>query len=129
MDIVFKVLLIAINVIIILYLLFGFVLTIIPLKINFFLGYRSKLSVKNEKNWHYANILSGKIFILIGAILVLAFIPIVLFIHNIGISMLIVFLVLQVLAVVVPLVLVPNKLKKFDAAQSLNVSLEETKNS
>lgn len=40
-----------------------------PKNINFFLGYRTDLSMKNAQTWEFANRLLGKIWLILGAAL------------------------------------------------------------
>ena len=51
-----------------------------PKKINIFVGYRTKKSMKNEKAWKKANQYCGKIWMLMGLIMV--FVSILLFLFD-----------------------------------------------
>ncbi|WP_371815917.1 SdpI family protein [Flavobacterium sp. CS20] len=43
-----------------------------PKKINIFYGYRTKSSMKSQKHWDFAHFYSGKLFILLGVILLIS---------------------------------------------------------
>jgi len=51
-----------------------------PKKINSFIGYRTSKSMKNQKNWNFANNYAGKLSINIG--IIMTFFSIILFIIN-----------------------------------------------
>ena len=51
-----------------------------PKKINPFIGYRTSKSMKNQKNWNFANNYAGKLCINIG--IIMTFFSIILFIMN-----------------------------------------------
>jgi len=61
------------------YLIFPFVILLLsvvfftyqPKKINYFLGYRTKNSLKNQKAWNYANKLASRLFLVLSVFMTL----------------------------------------------------------
>lgn len=67
-----------------------------PKKINFFAGYRTKNSMKDQRRWNFAHYYLGKLFILLGVILFLLALLVSLFnasSHNLNIIVVIFFII------------------------------------
>ena len=84
-------------------------------KPNFWLGYRSRLSMKNQKNWQFANHYAGALYMRIGLITV--FIPVVLLLILMHSSRNVIdvtgtiIMILQVLLLILPIFSVEKQLK------------------
>ena len=53
-----------------------------PKKINYFAGYRTKMSMKNKDTWIFAQNYCGRLFIVVGAILLVLYLPAIIFLHS-----------------------------------------------
>jgi len=86
-----------------------------PKKINWFIGYRTRKSMKNEDDWKFANQYCGKLWIKTGLImLVMTLILFVLFYLNIikyTENLLAIFVLVQVAIIVFPIFIVESKIK------------------
>jgi len=87
-----------------------------PKKINFFIGYRTKKSMKNEKNWNFANQYCGKLCIKLGLLILLISILIflltyfkLLILTEISISIIMIF---QLIILILPIFITEKKLKQ-----------------
>ena len=87
-----------------------------PKKINFFVGYRTKKSMKNKINWKKANIYSGKIMLITGIVTTIISIIILILellnIIRITDEILVVIILIQLLPLSVPIILTEKKLKE-----------------
>ena len=86
-----------------------------PKKINWFIGYRTRKSMKNEEDWKCANQYCGRIWIITALIMfVLTLILFVMFYLNIigyTENTLAILVLIQVAIIILPIFLVENKLK------------------
>jgi len=86
-----------------------------PKKINWFIGYRTLKSMKNQEDWKFANQYCGKIWIITGVIMLV--ITVVLFalfylnVINYTENILAMLVLIQVAIIILPIFLVENKLK------------------
>lgn len=71
----FYILWLAIAILLLIYLFFGFLLYYKTPKMNSLLGYRTSWAFESEENWLYANKLTGKFFIIFGGIGLIIGIP------------------------------------------------------
>lgn len=86
-----------------------------PKKINWFIGYRTRKSMKNEEDWNFANQYCGKIWIITGLImLIITIIIFIIFYLNIvsySEEILTIIILIQTLIIILPIFLVEDKLK------------------
>lgn len=86
-----------------------------PKKINIFFGYRTNRSMKNKKNWDYANKCCGKLWIILGLIMILMcfFILIIFKLKSIIITETIasIIILFEVLVIIIPIFIIENKIK------------------
>lgn len=85
-------------------------------KINYFIGYRTFNSMKNENNWKLANQYCGKLWFKIGLIMLI--ISILLFIFNLlkiitfTENMLSIIVLIQIIPLLISIFFIENKIKK-----------------
>lgn len=86
-----------------------------PKKINWFIGYRTRKSMKNEEYWKLANQYCGKMWVKIGLMmLVIALVLFVVFYLNIidyTEDILTIIILIQTVIIILPIFLVEKKLK------------------
>ncbi|MBQ3021615.1 MAG: SdpI family protein [Bacilli bacterium] len=86
-----------------------------PKKINCIIGYRTKISMKNEKNWNYANKYCGKVWQYLGILMFSTSIILVglTFLNFIVLSekIITIIIILQVIIIIVSIYFIENKLK------------------
>ena len=87
-----------------------------PEKINYFIGYRTFNSMKNENNWKLANQYCGKLWFKIGLIMLI--ISILLFVLNLlkiitfTETMLSIIILIQIIPLLISIFFIENKIKK-----------------
>lgn len=93
------------------YLMFKFP----PKKINWFIGYRTRKSMKNEEYWNLANHYCGKVWIITGLIMfIITLIMFAIFYLNViswTENLLSALILIQVAIIILPIFIVENKLK------------------
>ena len=86
-----------------------------PKKINWFIGYRTRKSMKNEEDWKFANRYCGKLWIITGLImLVVTLMVFGIFYLNIikyTENLLAILVLVQVAIIVFPIFIVESKIK------------------
>lgn len=88
-----------------------------PKKVNLFIGYRTKKSMKNQKNWDFANKYCGMLWLKIGASVLiitlllsfLFYLKIIIFTENIITIIIIIEIIIMILSGLLP----ENKLKNY----------------
>ena len=86
-----------------------------PKKINYFIGYRTLQSMKNENNWNFANKYCGKAWIIIGIIMLIM--TVVLFLLNylkiiiITEDILLISVFCEIFAIISPTFIIEKRLK------------------
>jgi len=88
-----------------------------PKSINSFYGYRTPRSIKNQRNWDFAQTYSSKLFLSVPAVLLLTQLPLILESHNermINTITIISISEFTLLSVVI-IFLTENQLKKLDS--------------
>lgn len=87
-----------------------------PKKINDFYGYRSEMSMKNQKTWDYAHRYFGKLWLLNGGVLILltaCFLYLYKNASNKELSIAVIIITaMQIIVMIVPIILVEKGLKK-----------------
>ncbi len=63
-------------------ILFGVLMYKCPMKRNHIVGYRTSMTLKNDKIWKYANKLMGKIWLIIGLLLSLISASVIILFNN-----------------------------------------------
>ena len=87
-----------------------------PIKRNRIVGYRTSITLKNDKTWKYANKLMGKIWLIIGLLLLLISTTIILLFSNSKniTSISSVYIGIQIIIMIIPIIFVEIHLyKKF----------------
>lgn len=87
-----------------------------PKKINFFYGFRTKMSMKNKKNWDFANKRLAKLLFITGLVMVVITTILFLLNHykviNLTENNMVVVVLIESAIILLPAFIVENKLKK-----------------
>ena len=88
-----------------------------PKKINLFVGYRTNKSMKNKEMWDFANKYCGKLWVILGLImifltfvlLILVLLEVIIFTENVLVTV----IVIQVVMLLLTIFIVENRLKRY----------------
>lgn len=93
-------------------IIFGAILAYKTPSLNWVFGYRTPRSMKNDEAWLYANKLAGKIWLVMGPIEIMIFIPLVILFEDITLYLIITFLPLVL--TIIMMIVIEFKLRKIN---------------
>lgn len=86
-----------------------------PRKINWFIGYRTRRSMENEKVWKFANQYCGKLLIKLGTIMLFINILLLVLLYfkllNLTEIFISIVMLFQVAIIILPIFIIENKIK------------------
>lgn len=83
-----------------------------PKKINYFIGYRTEMPMKNEKTWAFAHRHCGRTWVLWGVISLVATIAVILFVRVEAGTLMLVLTLAQTLVLIIAIAPTQHALKK-----------------